>query len=58
MRELKSGKMQFNVKGAKDFRDTLAKWHNADFELAVALDKKSKTVTQKKLAISHFVRPT
>ena len=43
--------MQFNVKGAKDFRDTLAKWHNADFELAVALDKKSKTVTQKKLAI-------
>lgn len=41
---LSSGKMQFNVKSAKNFRDTLAKWHNADFELAVALDKKSKTV--------------
>ena len=41
---LASGKMQFNVKSAKNFRDTLAKWHNADFELAVALDKKSKTV--------------
>ncbi len=43
-RDLKSGKMQFNVKSAKNFRDTLAKWHNADFELAVALDKKSATV--------------
>ena len=31
---IKSGKMQFNVKTAKDFRATLAKWHNADFELA------------------------
>ncbi len=41
---LATGKMQFNVKSAKNFRDTLAKWHNADFELAVALDKKSKTV--------------
>ena len=28
---LASGKMQFNVKSAKNFRDTLAKWHNADF---------------------------
>ena len=45
MRELKNGKLQFNVKSAKNFRDTLAKWHNADFELAVALDKKSKNVT-------------
>lgn len=45
MRELKNSKMQFNVKSAKNFRDTLAKWHNADFELAVALDKKSKNVT-------------
>jgi hypothetical protein len=41
---LATGKMQFNVKSAKAFRDTLAKWHNADFELAVALDKKAKTV--------------
>lgn len=51
-RELKNGKMQFNVKGAKNFRDTLAKWHNADFELAVALDKKSKTVASYKSMIA------
>ena len=51
MRELQNGKMQYNVKSAKDFRDTLAKWHNADFELAVALDKKAKTVAQKKTSI-------
>lgn len=44
MRELRNGKLQFNVKSAKNFRDTLAKWHNADFELAVALDKKSSIV--------------
>lgn len=44
MKNLEVGKMQFNVKSAKSLRDTLAKWHNADFELAVALDKKSKTV--------------
>lgn len=50
-RELKNGKMQFNVKSAKNFRDTLAKWHNADFELAVALDKKSKTVASYKTMI-------
>ena len=52
MRELKSGKMQFNVKSAKGFRDTLAKWHNADFELAVALDKKSKSVASYKTMIA------
>ena len=50
-RELKNGKMQFNVKSAKNFRDTLAKWHNADFELAVTLDKKSKTVASYKTMI-------
>ena len=44
-RTVKNGKMQFNVKSAKNFRDTLAKWHNADFELAVALDVKSKNVS-------------
>ena len=51
-RELKSGKMQFNVKSAKNFRDTLSKWHNADFELAVALDKKSKIVASYKTMIA------
>ena len=51
-RELKSGKMQFNVKSAKSFRDILAKWHNADFELAVALDKKSKNVASFKAMIA------
>ena len=48
---LTSGKMQFNVKSAKGFRDTLAKWHNADFELAVALDKKAKMVASYKTMI-------
>lgn len=51
-RELKSGKMQFNVKSAKNFRDTLAKWHNADFELAVALDKKANIVKGYKTMIA------
>lgn len=31
---IKSGKMQFNVKSGKDFRATMAKWHDADFDLA------------------------
>lgn len=44
MTTLANGKMQFNVKSAKGFRDTLAKWHNADFEIAVAIDKKSEIV--------------
>lgn len=44
MANLANGKMQFNVKSAKGFRDTLAKWHNADFELAVAIDKKNEIV--------------
>ena len=52
-RELKSGKMQFNAKSAKGFRDTLAKWHNADFELAVALDKKAKAVSRKQESIKN-----
>lgn len=51
MRELTNNKMQFNVKSAKNFRDTLAKWHNADFELSVALDKKSKNVVNYKSMI-------
>lgn len=51
MTTLANGKMQFNVKSAKNFRDTLAKWHNADFELAVALDKKSANVTTYKAII-------
>jgi hypothetical protein len=51
-RELSNNKMQFNVKSAKNFRDTLAKWHNADFELSVALDKKSKNVANYKSMIT------
>ena len=31
---IKSGKMQMNSKSGKDFRAIMAKWHNADFELA------------------------
>ena len=41
---IKAGKMQFNVKSAKDFRATLAKWHNADFELAEELLRKNDRV--------------
>lgn len=52
MTTLANGKMQFNVKSAKNFRDTLAKWHNADFELAVALDKKSTNVATYKRIIA------
>ena len=44
--------MQFNVKSAKNFRDILAKWHNADFELAVALDKKANIVKGYKTMIA------
>ena len=51
MTTLANGKMQFNVKSAKGFRDTLAKWHNADFELAVALDVKSANVATFKAII-------
>ena len=36
--------MQYNVKSAKGFRDILAKWHNADFELALAIIKKSENI--------------
>ena len=41
---IKSGKMQFNVKSAKTFRDILAKWHNADFELAEKILAKNDRV--------------
>lgn len=41
---IKSGKMQYNVKTGKDFRATMAKWHNADFELAEEILRKSDRV--------------
>lgn len=41
---IKSGAMQFNSKTGKNFRDTLAKWHNADFELAEKIMEKSDRV--------------
>ena len=44
MEQIKTGKMQLNVKSAKDFRATLAKWHNADFELAEELLRKNDRV--------------
>ena len=37
---IKGGKMQMNAKSGKDFRATLAKWHNADFELAEEILRK------------------
>lgn len=41
---IKTGKMQYNVKSGKDFRATMAKWHNADFELAEELLRKADRV--------------
>lgn len=41
---IKAGKMQMNAKSGKDFRATLAKWHNADFELAEEILRKSDRV--------------
>lgn len=41
---IKAGNMQFNVKTAKNFRDTLAKWHDADFALAEKILIKSDRV--------------
>lgn len=41
---IKSGKMQFNVTTGKNFRDTLAKWHSADFDLAEKIMEKNDRV--------------
>lgn len=41
---IKTGAMQFNAKTGKDFRVTMAKWHNADFELAERIMEKSDRV--------------
>ena len=44
MDSIKAGKCQFNASSAKDFRATLAKWHNATFEIADELLQKSDRV--------------
>ena len=41
---IKNGKMQYNAKSGKDFRATMAKWHNADFELAEEILRKQDRV--------------
>lgn len=41
---IKAGKMQMNAKAGKDFRATMAKWHNADFELAEEILRKGDRV--------------
>lgn len=41
---IKAGNMVFNSKTGKDFRETLAKWHNADFEIAEEILRKSDRV--------------
>lgn len=52
--EIKAGKTQFNAKSAKNFRDTLAKWHNADFELAnYILEKSDRVNALRKLVESN-----
>lgn len=41
---IKGGKMQMNATTGKAFRATMAKWHNADFELAEKIMEKSDDV--------------
>lgn len=41
---VESGRCQWNVKTASKFRSTLAKWHNADFDIANELNKRSDLV--------------
>lgn len=41
---IKTGKMQYCEKNAKTFRDTIAKWHNADFELADEILQRNERV--------------
>lgn len=36
---IKAGRSQFNASSAKVWRDTIAKWHNADFEIADEINK-------------------
>lgn len=42
--QIKSGKMQFNATSGKNFRATMAKWHDADFDLAEKILEKSDRV--------------
>lgn len=42
---IKPGKCQFNASSAKNFRTTLAKWHNATFEIADELLQKNDRVS-------------
>lgn len=46
-----TGKSQFNSASAKSFRDTLAKWHNASFEIADEINRKNDFVSGWKTAI-------
>ena len=41
---IKFGAMQFNSKSGKAFRDTMAKWHDADFDLAEKIMEKTDRV--------------
>lgn len=45
---ISAGKVNFNVKEAKSFRDTMAIWHIFDFELADMRKKKSAEVANAK----------
>lgn len=42
---INDGNCQFNATSAKAFRTTLAKWHNADFDIANAVLEKSDRVS-------------
>ena len=49
---VESGKCQWNVKTASKFRSALAKWHNADFELAEELNKRSDAAAKYRAGIT------
>lgn len=52
---IETGRSQFNAKDAKNFRDTLAKWHTADFEIAEEINKTYDYVESRKKCIETNV---
>lgn len=53
---IKKGNMQFNVKEAKDFRTIMAKWHDADFDLAEKILEKNDKVKAVRTLIDSDLR--
>lgn len=51
MKKLTNGKSQFNATSAKKFRETMAKWGNAQFDIAEEILRKSDRVKAHKIII-------